>query len=218
LQVDFIKKREDISKRLENNLKNLKWQSKLYDELIKETIKEIKEITKNWNNKKAIKIVRQIWFLKFLNPSFFDRFCKDKNWNKLNSFEKAKGNMLNYFQKEWIKFEKRFSLASLALLSQSIVDAKRITPDEYVKKISKKVNLIIISIEDDNLFETGPMQEYFKNVEKIRKKRWDNWFTKIEILPSWPCTKQAWHDAFLWEKPIEKINKLILKNLWNTNT
>jgi hypothetical protein len=53
-----------------------------------------------------------------------------------------------------MKFEKRFSLSSLVLLSQAIVDAERISPEEYVNKISNKINLIIISIEDDMLFET----------------------------------------------------------------
>ncbi len=213
IQVDFIKEKENISKRLEKNLEKLKWQSKLYDELIKETIKEIKEVVKNWNNKKAIKVVRQIGFLKFLNPKFFDKFYTDKNWDKLDNFEKAKENMMNYFKNEGKKFEKRFSLSSLALLSQAIVDAKRITPEEYVKKVSSKINLIIISIEDDNLFESTAMQEYFTEIKKLREKRWDSWFTKIEILPSWPCTIQAWHDAFLWEKPVKKINKLIMKNI-----
>jgi len=213
IQVDFIKKREDISERLEKNLKKLKWQSKLYDELIRETIKEVKEIIKNWDNKKAMKIVRQIGFLKFLNPKFFDRFYNDKEWNKLENFEKAKENMMNYFKKEWEKFEKRFSLSSLALLSQAIVDAKNITPKDYVNKISKKINLIIIWIEDDNLFETKPMQEYFNEVKKLREQRWDNWKTAIEILKHGPCTSQAWHDAFLWEEPVKKINELIKKNI-----
>jgi hypothetical protein len=62
------------------------------------------------------------------------------------------------------------------------------------------------------------MQKYFEKVKQLREKRWDSWKTKIEILKSWPCTIQAWHDAFLWEKPIEKINKLIQKNIWNINT
>jgi len=215
IQVDFIKKREDVSNRLENNLKNLKSQSKLYDELIKETIKEIKETIEKWNNKKAMKVVRQIGFLKFLNPKYFDKFYFNKNWKKLDSFEKAKENMMIYFKKEWKKFEKRFSLSSLILLSQAIVDAKRISPEEYIKKISEKINLIIISIEDDNLFETKSMQEYFLKVKQLREQRWDSWKTKIEVLKSGPCTIQAWHDAFLWERPINKINKLILKNIDN---
>jgi len=211
LQVDFIKKREEVSDRLKKNLENLKWQSKLYDELIKETIKEIKGVVKNWNNKKVMKIVRQIGFLKFLNPKFFDRFYFDKNGNKLENFKKAKQNMMNYFKNEWKKFEKRFSMSSLALLSQAIVDAERISPKKYVEKISPNVNLIIISIEEDSLFETKPMQKYFEEVKKIREKRWDNWFTKIEVLPSSSCTIEAGHDAFLWEKPSEKINDLIMK-------
>ena len=127
----------------------------------------------------------------------------------------AKENMMNYFKNEGKKFEKRFSLSSLVLLSQAIVDAQRISPEEYVKKISEKINLIIISIEDDNLFETKSMQEYFNKVKLLRKDRWDSWKTKIEILKSWPCTIQAWHDSFLWQKPIEKINKLILRNINN---
>ena len=215
IQVDFIKKREDVSKRLDKNLDNLKWQSKLYDELIKETKIEIKKAIKTWNSKYTIKVVRQIWFLKFLNPKYFDRFYSDKYWNKLEDFQKAKENMMAYFKNEGKKFEKRFSLSSLALLSQAIVDAERISPEDYVKKISEKINLIIISIKDDNLFESKAMQEYFKEVKKLREKRWDSWTTEIEILESWPCTIEAGHDAFLWEKPVKKINKLILKNLEN---
>jgi homoserine acetyltransferase len=79
--------------------------------------------------------------------------------------------MMIYFKNEGKKFEKRFSLSSLVLLSQAIVDAKRIRPEEYVKKISEKINLIIISIKDDNLFETTSMQEYFYKVKQLRKQR-----------------------------------------------
>ena len=121
--------------------------------------------------------------------------------------------MLNYFAKEWIKFEKRFSLSSLVLLSQAIVDAERISPEEYVNKISNKINLIIISIEDDMLFETWAMQEYFKKVKEIREKRWDIWKTIIEIIESNSETKKAWHDTFLWEKSMQKISNKITKNI-----
>jgi len=213
IQVDLIKKRENISIRLIKNLEWLLWISDLYDELVKETIHEVYEIINQWDNKKAIKVVRQIWFLKFLNPSFFDKFYIDKNWEKLKTFEEAKQNMFNYFEKEWINFEKRFSLSSLVLLSQAIVDAERISPKEYVNKISNKVNLIIISIEDDMLFETWPMQEYFQEVKSLREKRWDIWKTIIEIIESNPETKKAWHDTFLWENSIQNISNKITKHI-----
>jgi Zn finger protein HypA/HybF involved in hydrogenase expression len=47
--------------------------------LVIETIKEVKETIEKWNNKKAMKVVRQIGFLKFLNPKYFDKFYFDKN-------------------------------------------------------------------------------------------------------------------------------------------
>lgn len=213
LQVDLIKKREDVSDRLIENLKNLIWESKLYDELIKVTTNEIKLLLKSWNNEFAIKVARQIWFLKFLNPSFFNKFYNDKDWNEIKSFKEAKENMLNYFKREWVNFEKRFSLSSLALLSQAIVDSERISPEEYVKKIKDNVDLIIISIEDDKLFETWPMQEYFLKVKNIREKRWDIWKTIIEIINSDEETKKAWHDSFLWEWSMQNISNKITKNL-----
>jgi len=213
IQVDLIKKRENISIRLIKNLEWLLWISDLYDELVKETIHEVYEIINQWDNKKAMKIVRQIWFLKFLNPSFFDRFYINKNWEKLKTFEEAKQNMFNYFEKEWVNFEKRFSLSSLVLLSQAIVDAERILPKEYVNKISNKINLIIISIEDDMLFETWPMQEYFQEVKSLREKRWDIWKTIIEIIKSNPETKKAWHDTFLWKNSMQNISNKITKHI-----
>ncbi len=213
IQVDLIKKRENISIRLIKNLEWLLWISDLYDELVKETIHEVYEIINQWDDKKAIKIVRQIWFLKFLNPSFFDKFYTDKNWKLLETTEDAKQNMFKYFEKEWINFEKRFSLSSLVLLSQAIVDAERISPKEYVNKISNKVNLIIISIEDDMLFETWPMQEYFQEVKYLREKRWDIWKTIIEIIESNPETKKAWHDTFLWKNSMQNISDKITKHI-----
>ena len=211
LQVDFIKNKEDVSYRLEKNLKNLKWESELYDELIIETSKEITETIKSWNKKKVIKVARQIWFLKFLNPKFFDKFYYDKDWNHLDSLEKAKQNMMNYFEKEWIKFEKRFWLSSLSLLLQEIVDAKRISPEEYIEKISEKINLIVVSIEDDKLFETKPMQKYFKQVKELRKKRWDKWKTNLALIESNENTKEAGHDWFLWSEIMQIISDKILK-------
>jgi len=214
LQVDLIKNKEDVSERLLKNLENLTWKSKLYDFLISETVRDICSLLENWTNEEAIKVVRQIWFLKFLNPLFFEKFNKDRDWNKLENFEDAKENMLNYFKKEGTNFEKRFSLSSLTLLSQWICDAERISPEEYVKKISENINLIIISIEDDYLFETKPMQNYFANVKEIREKRWDIWKTITEIIESDEYTKQAGHDAFLWEVPMQNISDKIIRNLW----
>gem|GEM_PF-5732269 len=79
---------------------------------------------------------------------------------------------MNYFENEGKKFEKRFSLSSLALLSESIALAERISPEEYTKKIKQSsVNLLILSIEDDNLFKTKPMQNYFEEIKKIRKEK-----------------------------------------------
>lgn len=213
LQVDFVKNRNNVSKRLIDNVSDLLWQSELYDLLIRIIIKEIWYIIDNWNNEDAIKIVRKIWFLKFLNPKFFDRFYFDKNWNKLPDIESATKNMVSYFDKEWISFEKRFSLSSLILLSQWLVDAKRISPEEYVENISDKINLIIISIEDDKLFETKPMQKYFSEIKKIRQKRKDKGITKLEIISSTPETLQAWHDTFLWDNSMQIISDKIMKNI-----
>lgn len=213
LQVDLIKQKEDVSDRLRNNLQDLIWESKLYDELVEETIKQIKLLLASRTNEFAIKVVRQIWFLKFLNPSFFDRFHNDKDWKPLKSFDESKKNMLNYFTKEWINFEKRFSLSSLALLSQTIVDSEKISPKEYVKKIKNSIDLIIINIEDDKLFEIWAMQEFFLQVKDIREKRWDIWKTVIEIINSNSETKKAWHDSFLWEWSMQNISDKITKNL-----
>jgi hypothetical protein len=56
-------------------------------------------------------------------------------------------------------------------LSESIAHANRIAPKKYVEKISKSVDLIIVSIEDDNLFSSISMQEYFKEVKNLRNKK-----------------------------------------------
>jgi hypothetical protein len=59
----------------------------------------------------------------------------------------------------------------LILLSESIAHANRISPKKYVDKIPKTVDLIIVSIEDDNLFSSVSMQEYFKEVKNLRNKK-----------------------------------------------
>ncbi len=215
LQTDFIKNKENVSERLEKNLEKFLWISKLYDFLVSKTFEEIKNCVENWENKKTIKITRQIWFLKFLNPTFFDKFYFDKNWKKLNE-KQAEKNMMNYFENEGKKFEKRFSLSSLALLSESIALAERISPEEYTKKIKQSsVNLLILSIEDDNLFKTKPMQNYFEEIKKIRKEKWCSWQTNIIMLKSNENTKIAWHDAFLWPEEMQKISDLIMVKLKN---
>ncbi len=218
IQVDLIKQKKNISIRLVKNLSNLIWISDLYDELVKLSISETYDLLADWNNEKAIKLVRQIWFLKFLNPKFFDKFLNDKNWHAYEDFDDAKNNMFNYFEKEWVNFEKRFSLSSLILLSQAIVDADRIEPAKYVEQIWTKINLIIISIEDDKLFETKPMQSYFNEIKEIRDIRWDKWITQIEIIESTEVTKKAWHDTFLWNDEIQNISNKITKNIIWKNT
>ena len=220
IQLDFIKNKGNsevdlkISDRLNKNLEKLKWKSYLYDELIEETTKEINETLINWDDKKAIKIVRQIWFLKFVWPKFFDKFnfeksTENKKWKKLNE-NKAIKNMMNYFKNEWKKFEERFWLSYLKTLLEWIVDAERISPEKYVKNISKKVKLIIISIEDDTLFESKPMKQYFYEVKKLRELRWDTGETIFKILDSSFETIISSHDAFLQVLSWQLISDMIL--------
>jgi len=209
-QIDFLKYKEDIRERLVLNLENFFGISKIYDYLIDSLENEIVECIENWDNKRAIKIAREIWFLRFLNPTFFDRFYFDKNWKEL-SLEEAKQNANNYFINEWIKFEQRFSIPSLILLSESIAHANRISPKKYIKKIPKQVDLIIVSIEDDNLFNSVSMLEYFKEVKNLRQKKNHSWKTKILVLESNSQTKKAWHDAFLWPDQMQIISDMIKK-------
>ena len=207
-QIDFLKYKENICERLDKNLSKFLWKSKIYDFLVESLKKEIIDCIDNWDNKKAIKIVREIGFLRFLNPPFFDKFYFDKTWKELN-LEEAKDNVANYFKNEWIKFEKRFSISSLILLSESIAHANRISPKKYVDKISKWVDLIIVSIEDDNLFSSASMVEYFKEVKNIRQKKKHIWKTEILILESNEQTKKAWHDAFLWPDQMQIISDMV---------
>lgn len=209
-QIDFLKYRENITERMKKNLSIFIWKSNIYDFLIKSLEKEIEECIEKWDNKKAIKIAREIWFLRFLNPEFFDRFYFDKNWKELN-LNQAKENVLNYFENEWIKFEKRFSIPSLILLSESIAHSNRISPKKYVEKIPRWVDLIIVSIEDDNLFNSVSMVEYFKEVKNLRKKKKHTWKTDILVLESNSQTKKAWHDAFLWPDQMQIISDMIKK-------
>ena len=121
--------------------------------------------------------------------------------------------MINYFSQEWIKFEKRFWLTSLLLLLKWIVDAERISPYEYVEKISDKIHLIILSIEDDNLFEHLPMKNYFRKVKRIREEKNNNWKTIFNTIKSDNETKKSWHDGFLWENIIQKISDKVIKSM-----
>ncbi|MDQ7023774.1 MAG: hypothetical protein Q9M97_09905 [Candidatus Gracilibacteria bacterium] len=169
-QIDFLKYRENICERLVKNLGDFLGESLIYDYLVESIQEEIIYCIDNWDNFKAIKIAREIGFLRFLNPPFFDKFYFNKGGVKLN-LEEAKNNVLQYFKNEGIKFEKRFSISSLILLSESIAHANRTSPKKYVDKIAKEVDLIIISIQDDNLFSSVSMLEYFKEVKNIREKK-----------------------------------------------
>jgi len=209
-QIDFLKYREDIRERLVLNLEKFLGISDIYDFLLKSIQIEISECIENWNDNKAIKIAREIWFLRFLNPTFFDKFYINKNWKELN-LEEAKLNVSEYFINEWIKFEQRFSIPSLILLSESIAHTNRISPKKYVEKIPKSVDLIIVSIEDDNLFSSISMLEYFKEVKILRNKKHHTWKTEILVLKSNKQTKKAWHDAFLWPDQMQIISDMIKK-------
>jgi len=207
IQLDFLNW-ENTSSRLETNLKDLRWQSKLFDILIDETKKEILQNHKNTDDKIIMKIVRQIGFLKFVWPSFFDKFYYDQNWNKLNSIKEAIENMMQYFQKEWERFEKRFWKSYLKILLEWIIYAKEISPEDYAKKISEKVNLIIISLKDDTLFDALSINNYFTKVKKLREKLNHKWITNISTIET-DETKKAGHDAFLWPKTMQVISNKI---------
>lgn len=214
IQLDFLDKKEWLSDRLKENLKELKWKSEMFDILVEETIKEINENINSENNKKIMKIVRQIWFLKFVWPKFFDKFIYNKEWKKLNKKESIE-NMMSYFEKEWEKFEIRFWKSYLKILLKWIVDAERISPEEYVKKVSKKVDLIIISIKDDRLFDSISMSKYFIQVKKLRELRWDTWKTIFKIIKSSELSLIASHDYFLWEEWWQEISDSILTETKN---
>ena len=223
IQLDFLNNKAWIWNRLNENLKELKskLKPKMFDFLIEETIKEINENTNSKNDKKIMKIVRQIWFLKFVWPEYFDKFNNNKDWKKLKQKE-AIDNMMNYFEKEWKRFEKRFWKSYLKILLQWIIDAERISPEEYVKKVSKKVDLIIISIKDDKLFDSISMWKYFMEVKEIRELRWDTWKTIFKIIKSSELSLIASHDYFLWEQWGQEISDSILTEIkkikWNKNT
>ena len=180
---------------------------KIFFNSIIDEIKKFKDIeNKEEKNKKTIEIARKIWFLKFVNPDFFEKFWKDKEWNKLDNLEEAKQNLFNYFENETKKFEERFSWPTLALLCRWISKTKELTPEEFASKISDEINLIILWLKEDNLFSSEKSKKYFSEVEKHREKLNHEWKTTfIEI--SWKNSKIAWHDYFLWEEWIKEINK-----------
>ena len=185
-----------------------------YNSIIDEinNFKNIKD--KDEKNRITLAIARKIWFLKFVNPEFFEKFWKDKNWNELNNLENAKQNLFNYFENETKKFEKRFSWPTLALLCNWISKTKELTPEEFSSKISEKINLIILWIKEDNLFSSEKSKKYFSEVKEHREKwnhKWKTIFTEI----SWENSKIAWHDYFLWEEWIKVINKKLLNILEN---
>jgi len=152
--------------------------------------------------------------LKFVWPKFFDKFIYNKEWKKLNKKESIE-NMMSYFEKEWEKFEIRFWKSYLKILLKWIVDAERISPEEYVKKVSKKVDLIIISIKDDRLFDSISMSKYFIQVKKLRELRWDTWKTIFKIIKSSELSLIASHDYFLWEEWWQEISDSILTETKN---
>ncbi len=211
LQLDFLNW-INVSNRLEKNLETLKWQSELYDFLIKYTKKEIEFFHKSKDDKIIMKIVRQIWFMKFVWPKYFDKFNKDLDWKNLNKYE-AKKNIINFFKKEWIKFEARFWKSYLKVLLEWISNAKKITPEEYVKKVSKKIDLVIISIRDDKLFDSIDMWKYFIQIKEIRELRWDTWKTIFKIINSTEESTIASHDYFLWIYWAQIISNSILEEI-----
>jgi hypothetical protein len=69
---------------------------------------------------------------------------------------------------------------------------------------------MIVWLKHDNLFSSEKSKKYFSEVEKYRKNNNHSWkITFIEI--SWENSQRAWHDYFLWEEWINKINEVFKK-------
>lgn len=206
LQADFLQWERWISERLENNVWYLRWRNKLFDfsiDLIKE---EIDLSLKYWNTEKALWITRKIWFLKFVNPEYFSRFEMDKIWNKLWK-EAQKINLINWLDKQADIFKERFSASSLALLCRWISDTSNISPEYYVQKINKNLNLVILWIEWEVLFDENNLKRYTNRINEIRKSRWHTGTTFYDSI-EWNI---EWHDTFLIERWANDINAIISK-------
>lgn len=207
LQVDFIKKRNDVSERVRANVERLLWRNSLYDYFVDFVIEAVRRVANEWNPSDAIHVARWIGFLKFVNPEFFDRFRRDKVGQLLGDIQ-AQENMIQYFQNEGMRFEERFGLSSLALLCEGIADAPTITPVEYVEKISQAVCLTVVGFAHDELFDAEKIRAYFDAVAVLRRKRWDAGTTIIHILSD-SAFLQPGHDAFLWPERIPEITRAI---------
>jgi len=213
-----IKKR--LIKDIKPILNNIEKENSLYKFFFKNIIKEIDSLEFiEWKEKsirEALGIAREIWFLRFVNPDFYEKFWKDKNWNNILNIEEAQSNLLQYFKNEKLKFENRFSASTLSLLCNWIVKTQNIKPEIYAEKIKNDINIIVLWIENDNLFSSKKIKKYFNNVKNKRTELKHTWVTHFIEL-SWEDTKKAWHDYFLWKSWIKEIIKKLYTFFDNFN-
>jgi homoserine acetyltransferase len=211
IQLDFLKSKKDVAERLEQNIKKIKWKTILFDKLLQITKEEIIKYHNSDDIKILMKIVRQIWFLKFVWPEFYHRFKEDKYWKRIEKEEEQVKNMMNYFEKQGEKFEKRIWKSYFITLLEWLTLSSEITSEEYVENIWKKVNIILINTKDDTLFDSIEMWKYFLKVQQLREQKRHIWKTIIHTIHSNKTTKQAGHDYFLWPQWAQKINDIIMQ-------
>jgi homoserine acetyltransferase len=155
-----------LSERLRNNHQDLLGSSPGFDFIFEHIGSELEKIQISYSPTKLLGVARQIGFLRFVTPTFFE--------NKWQSyFDESKDTSLAFAKlRSWIDhqgeiFPKRFSAEALALLCHLDATATGKNPTEVAKLlINKNTQLTGFMVQGDVLFRAELQQQFYNQVKE----------------------------------------------------
>lgn len=185
----------EIYERLYENTKELLGLSEGYDYLFNYIQNKIVSLKNDFNDIEALKVTRQVGFLRFLTPSFFEskwqQFYEEKK-----SEDYCKAQIRSWINYQADIFPKRFSPEALAELCYMNANSQRKTPKEIAERLLEtNTQLKGFSVIGDVLFDVEQNKQFYKRIQTNLPDEKEN-LVEILLIED----ELYGHDHFLTER------------------
>lgn len=194
---------DEIITRLKENTGSLLGDCPSFDYLFEYLLSKLEKLKTTFSKQQALVITRELGFLRFLTPSFFEH--KWQQFSKKNpSLEYCKRELAAWIDHQGDIFPARFSLEALAELCYMNANSQRKTPKEIAERLDETNTKIFgFSVHGDVLFD-AEQNKYF--YQRIKSNLPDEKQDLIQIITV--EDELYGHDHFLTERFIETTKLL----------
>ncbi len=161
----------DLLERLEANTEDLLGSSEAYDLIYQKVKSNLQELIADFNMNMALKVARQIGFLRFVTPQFYQgRF--ETYIDDLEGRSAAEDRLISWIEYQGESFLNRFCPEALKQLCYMDSLAVRRAPEVVAEALSNRnAELIGFSVKGDVLFPHSVQADYYRLVQACLPSR-----------------------------------------------